>query len=66
MGDARPPKLCLVLGNEVDGLPPAILSLADHIIEIPMRGKKESLNVSVAFGVAIFGIMHNSDSCIDP
>jgi 23S rRNA (guanosine2251-2'-O)-methyltransferase len=50
-------KVCLVLGNEVGGLPPALLMLADRIIEIPMRGMKESLNVAVAFGVAIFGIL---------
>ena len=47
---------CLILGAEVEGLPPSILALADRIIEIPMRGKKESLNVSVAFGIAIFEI----------
>ena len=51
-----PHDICLVLGNEVEGLPLPILSLADAIIEIPMRGKKESLNVAVAFGVAIFEI----------
>jgi tRNA G18 (ribose-2'-O)-methylase SpoU len=59
------PKTCLVLGAEVEGLPPSILALADHIIEIPMRGEKESLNVSVAFGIAIFEIVRNGavDGC---
>lgn len=52
-------KFCLVLGNEVRGLPPSILKLADKILEIPMRGKKESLNVSVAFGVVIFHLSHS-------
>lgn len=47
-------KLALVLGNEVRGLPPAILKKADKILEIPMLGKKESLNVSVAFGVIAY------------
>ncbi len=47
-------KIALVVGNEVDGLPPAILKRADKIIFILMRGKKESLNVSVAFGVAVY------------
>ena len=51
-----PRALCLILGSEVLGLPSPILALADHIIEIPMRGKKESLNVAVAFGIAIFEI----------
>lgn len=53
-------KSALVVGNEMRGLSPAVLKLADHIVEIPMRGKKESLNVAVAFGVAaywfLFGI----------
>ncbi len=49
-------KICLVLGAEVDGLPPALLKRADTILEIPMFGKKESLNVAVAFGVVAFGL----------
>lgn len=51
--DAR---IAIVLGNEVSGLPPSILAVADRIIEIPMLGKKESLNVAVAFGVVAFGL----------
>ncbi len=47
-------KTALVFGNEVKGLPKIILKQTDKIIEIPMKGKKESLNVSVAFGIAIF------------
>lgn len=47
-------KLVLVVGNEVRGLSPVVLKLADHIVEIPMRGKKESLNVAVAFGIAAY------------
>jgi tRNA G18 (ribose-2'-O)-methylase SpoU len=48
--------VALVLGNEVKGLPPAILNRADKILEIPMKGKKESLNVSVAFGIIVFSL----------
>jgi tRNA G18 (ribose-2'-O)-methylase SpoU len=48
--------LCLIVGNEVTGIPKSILNLADEIIEIPMRGKKESLNVAVAFGIAAYRI----------
>lgn len=48
--------LLLVIGNEVGGLPRAILKKADKIVSIPMRGKKESLNVSVAFGVMAYKI----------
>ncbi|MFO0704435.1 MAG: TrmH family RNA methyltransferase [Candidatus Andersenbacteria bacterium] len=47
-------KTALVVGPEVTGLAPAILEQADSIVEIPMRGKKESLNVAVAFGVATY------------
>jgi 23S rRNA (guanosine2251-2'-O)-methyltransferase len=48
------PRVALVLGNEVKGLPLSILKRADKILEIPMYGKKESLNVAVAFGVVVF------------
>ncbi len=44
----------LVLGEETKGLPRAVLGKCDVIAEIPMKGKKESLNVSVATGVALF------------
>ncbi|MEK7146642.1 MAG: TrmH family RNA methyltransferase [Patescibacteria group bacterium] len=47
-------KLVLVMGNEVRGLPPAILKKADKVLEIPMKGRKESLNVSVAFAVIAY------------
>lgn len=64
-------KLALVVGSEVGGLPRSVLALADEILEIPMRGAtvrharhprragggKESLNVSVAFGIAAFSIL---------
>jgi tRNA G18 (ribose-2'-O)-methylase SpoU len=49
-------RIALVLGNEVRGLSPAILRSADHILEIPMMGEKESLNVAVAFGIVAFGL----------
>lgn len=45
-------KLALVLGTEVTGLDFDDLGLVDDIVEIPRFGNKESLNVSVAFGVA--------------
>jgi tRNA G18 (ribose-2'-O)-methylase SpoU len=46
----------LVMGSEVKGLTPGILKRVDKILEIPMFGKKESLNVSVAFGVVAYGL----------
>lgn len=48
--------LALILGEEVRGVSKPMLKLCDSIIEIPMLGKKESLNVSVAFGVAAYAI----------
>jgi len=47
-------KFCLVLGSEVNGLSQSILKKSDKILEIPMFGKKESLNVSVAFGIVAY------------
>ena len=52
-------KLALIMGNEVEGLPKGILARMDHILEIPMYGKKESLNVGVAFGVVVFGLINH-------
>ncbi len=46
--------IALIVGNEVDGIPNEVLALCDHIIHIPMHGTKESLNVSVAAGIALF------------
>src|SRR4029077_18702133 len=59
--DFKPPKnkpLALVLGNEVKGLSKALLKKCDTTIEIPMKGKKESLNVSVAAGVVLFALLN--------
>jgi len=56
-----PPKnydLAIIVGNEVTGLNKKILSYADKIVEIPMLGKKESLNVSVATGIALYTILN--------
>lgn len=50
-------KVLFVIGNEVEGISNDILKLCNIVAEIPMRGKKESLNVSVAFGVALFRIL---------
>ena len=48
--------IALVVGNEVMGLSPRLIRRADSVIKIPMHGKKESLNVGVAFGVAVYKI----------
>ncbi|MSR76084.1 MAG: TrmH family RNA methyltransferase [Candidatus Ryanbacteria bacterium] len=46
--------VALIAGNEVRGLSGALLEKVDASIVLPMRGKKESLNVSVAVGVAVY------------
>ena len=48
-----PSKVCLIVGHEVLGVPKELLKLCDSVVHIPMHGKKESLNVSVAAGIAL-------------
>ena len=48
--------ISLVFGNEVTGVSQRILKISEKIFEIPMFGKKESLNVSVAFGIVVYNI----------
>lgn len=50
-------RVILVLGEEVSGISEEILGLLDVIFEIPMKGKKESFNVSVASGIALYELM---------
>lgn len=52
-----PNKLAFIVGPEVEGLDKKILGLCDAVVEIPMHGQKESLNVSVATGIALFRIL---------
>lgn len=49
-----PENIVLIIGEEVEGINETLLSLADDVIEIPMFGAKESLNVSVATGIALY------------
>ncbi len=49
-------KTVIILGNEVGGVSKELLKMADVIAEIPMKGKKESLNVSVAAGIMLFSL----------
>lgn len=50
-------KIALIFGNEVYGLPRSVLKQCDCVAEIPMRGGKESLNVSVAAGIVLFQML---------
>lgn len=49
-----PDKIALILGREVEGVEPEILAACDHILEIPMFGKKESYNVVQAAAMALY------------
>jgi 23S rRNA (guanosine2251-2'-O)-methyltransferase len=55
---AKDAKVVFVLGAEVEGVSKSILKIADIVAEIPILGTKESLNVSVSFGVALFRILN--------
>lgn len=48
--------IALVIGNEIKGVSKSVLGRADKIISLPMFGKKESLNVAVAFGITAYDI----------
>jgi tRNA G18 (ribose-2'-O)-methylase SpoU len=50
--DTRP--IALVVGNERSGIDPGIIDLCEKVLCLPMRGKKKSLNVAVAFGAAAY------------
>ena len=49
-------KTCLIIGNEIDGISESVVPYCDLAIDIPMNGLKNSLNVSVAFGVVAYHI----------
>lgn len=51
-------KAILLLGEEVTGIDYSLHDIIDYFVEIPMRGQKESFNVSVATGIALYGIMN--------
>lgn len=61
--EAHPPldshPLVLVVGNEVSGIDPDILALCDQSVWIPMAGYKKSLNVAVAFGIAVYHLTYS-------
>lgn len=48
--------VALIVGNEVDGVAADILALCDDVAHIPMHGKKESLNVSIAAGIGMYEV----------
>lgn len=52
-------KVVLILGEEVNGIPAEIRAKCDYFLEIPMLGRKESFNVSVAAGIAVWGLQNS-------
>lgn len=50
----EPEHVAYIVGNEVDGVAKETLALADVIVELPMLGQKESLNVSVTAGIILY------------
>ncbi|HEX7483732.1 MAG TPA: TrmH family RNA methyltransferase [Candidatus Saccharimonadales bacterium] len=57
-----PAKIALLLGEEVKGIASDFRDLCDDLIEIPMVGKKESFNVSVATGIALYSLTASDDA----
>lgn len=55
--ECRIKNIALIFGNEVDGLSEEDLKLCDEIAEIPMKGEKESLNVAVSVGIALYSLI---------
>lgn len=47
-------KVAYILGNEIDGVSGDALQLADVVVDLPMLGSKESLNVSVTAGIILY------------
>lgn len=50
-------KIAFIFGNEIDGVSKEICEMADEVISLPMRGMKESLNVSVAAGIVLYRLL---------
>lgn len=58
-------KIAFVVGNEVEGIPLAICAACDAVLEIPMYGSKESLNVSVSFGIIAYTLRSRAEHHIE-
>lgn len=49
--------VCVAFGNEIDGLRPELLAMADTHVRIPMLGRKNSLNVATAGGIVLYELL---------
>ena len=52
-----PDKFCLVMGHELMGVSDEILQISDAVVQIPLRGVKNSLNVAVSYGIVVYQSM---------
>lgn len=50
-------KIAFVFGNEVEGLSKKLINMCEYVVDIPMKGEKESLNVSVSAGIILYGLV---------
>jgi tRNA G18 (ribose-2'-O)-methylase SpoU len=57
--------ICLIIGNEISGVSHELLDICDFSIEIPQYGIKQSLNVAVAYGIAVFDLRRIFDCSTD-
>jgi len=51
-------KIAIIVGNEIAGIDPKVISLCDLIISIPIIGKNKSFNVTTALGIALFQLIN--------
>jgi tRNA G18 (ribose-2'-O)-methylase SpoU len=56
-----PRPIALILGHEVAGVTRPVLEKVDWIVEVPLRGRKNSLNVATAAGIVLFEILRQWD-----
>lgn len=54
---AWPQPAAVIFGNEVTGIAPETLALADAVVRVPMRGYKNTINVATAFGVVVYEVI---------
>ncbi len=52
-------RIAIIVGNELNGISKSLLTLSDVIAEIPLQGKKESLNVAVSTGIFLYRLLDN-------
>lgn len=61
LSDFKPPEqMMLLIGNEVEGITPSLLAACDDVVSLSQHGVKESMNVAVATGIAVYWLLHVS------